>query len=672
MAEGRSHHSRVIALTGPYGAGKTALLEAMLLAAGATSRKGGVGDPSAEARDRGMSTEMTAARMEWMGDRYQLLDAPGSIEFAADAEFALPGADLAIVVAEPDPDKATLLQPAMKRLERLGVPHLLFVNKIDQASGSVTALLEALQAVSEAPLVARQIPLRDGETISGFIDLALERAFVYRPDGPSEQIDIPEGDNEREADARFHMLEQLADFDDHLMEELLSDIEPSREEVFGDLVKEMQASQIVPVLFGSAENGFGVRRLMKALRHETPDVAAAAARLGADAAKGAAAYVVKTLHAGQSGKLSVARILKGEIKDGATLTASGGESARIGGLFAVQGAETTKLSAAEAGDLVALGRLDAAATGDLVAEGEALPRPGFDVAQPVYALAMEAGDRDDEVKLGAAMTKLSEEDPSLRFEPEPDTGEFLLRGQGEVHLAVAAAKLKRKFGLDVVTRPALTPYKESIRKPATVRGKHKKQSGGHGQYGDVEIAFKPLPRGSGFQFEESISGGVVPKTYFSAVEAGVRDAMERGPLGFPVVDVSATLVDGSHHSVDSSDLAFRLAGRQAAQQAFSEAGPVLLEPVWKVTLYAPSDSTSRLTSILSSRRGQILGFDAREGWCGWEAIEAYLPQAELGDLIIELRSATQGVGAFEAAFDHMAELTGKLADEVAEQRRQAA
>ena len=671
MADRLSETPRVIALTGPYGSGKTVLMEAMLAAAGATGRRGGVGDQSAEAKERAMSTETNFARLDWMGDAYRIIDTPGSIEFSADAELALPAADMAVVVCEPDADKAALLHPAMKRLERLGVPHMLFVNKIDQARGSVRGLLESLQAVSEAPLVARQIPLRDGESISGFIDLALERAFIYRPDGPSEQAEIPEGETEREADARFHMLEQLADFDDHLMEELLSDIEPSRGEVFGDLIKETRAGQIVPVLFGSAANGFGVRRLMKALRHETPDVAETARRLGAEGTGGAAAYIAKTLHAGQSGKLSIARVLGCAIKDGATLTGPDGETSRVGGIFALQGAETEKLSEAGTGDLAALGRLENLKTGDLAGEGQSLHAPAGELPQPVFARAIEAGSRDDEVKLGTALNKLAEEDPSLSFAPEPDTGEFLLRGQGEVHLAVAAARLKRKFGLEAVTRPPATPYKESIRRSATIRGKHKKQSGGHGQYGDVEIAFRPLGRGEGFRFDEKISGGVVPKGYFSAVEAGVRDAMERGPLGFPVVDMAATLTDGSHHSVDSSDLAFRLAARQAAQAAFEEAGPVLLEPVYKVTLSAPSASTSRLTSILSTRRGQIMGFDAREGWPGWDEVQAYLPQSEMADLIIELRSATQGVGAFEAEFAHMAELTGKLADQVSHQQRAA-
>ncbi len=671
MAKGRSKTARAVALTGPYGAGKTALMEAMLSAAGVTGKRGGTGDQSAEAKAREMSTELNIAGYAWMGDDYHIIDTPGSVEFSADADYALGAADLAVVVAEPDPAKAALLQPVMKRLGALGVPRLLFVNKIDQARGSVRGLLEALQAVSEASLVMRQIPLRDGENISGFIDLALERAYVYRPDEPSERIDMPDGESEREADARFHMLEQLADFDDDLMEELLSDIEPSREDVFGDLASEMRGGLIVPVMFGSAGSSHGVRRLMKALRHETPEVSETAKRLGADKAKGAAGYVLKTLHAGQGGKLSITRVLKGEIKDGATLTASNGESARIGGLFEVQGGETTKISSVKAGGIAALGRLEDVSTGELVSDSGKLKAPAVTVSQPVFSLAIAAKNRDDEVKLGAAMHKISEEDPSLSFEADPEAAQFLLRGQGEVHLAVALDKLKRKFSLEADTHTPDTAYQETIRKPVTQRGKHKKQSGGHGQYGDVEISFKPLQRGEGFRFEEKISGGVVPKTYFSAIEAGVKEAMERGPLGFPVVDVAAALTDGSHHSVDSSDLAFRQAGRIAASEAFAAAGSVLLEPIYKVTIAAPSDATSRVTSILSSRRGQILSFDARDGWSGWDEVQAYLPHVEIQDLIIELRSATQGVGMFTCEFTHMAELNGKLADRVTQERNAA-
>jgi elongation factor G len=285
---------------------------------------------------------------------------------------------------------------------------------------------------------------------------------------------------------------------------------------------------------------------------------------------------------------------------------------------------------------------------------------------PVYARAVSAAARSDEVKLAAAIGKLMDEDAGLVFGPDPGTGELMLAGQGELHLKTALARLKRRFNVSVTARAPATAYRETIRKGVTMRGRHKKQTGGHGQFGDVVLEVRPLARGEGFLFESKISGGVVPRQYIPAVEAGVKDALAKGPLGFPVIDVAVTLTDGSAHSVDSSELAFRMAGRIGMAAALPECAPVLLEPIWKVEVLTPADTVSRVTQILTGKRGQILGFDAREGWPGWDRIDAYLPKADLDDLILELRSATQGAGTYLATFDHYAELTGRLADKVTE------
>jgi elongation factor G len=668
MADGRvSTAARAIALAGPAGAGKTSLMEALLFRSGAISRQGGpgatVGDHSPEARAHGHSVEPSVASFDFMGDRYGVIDCPGSVEFSACAEHVLPAVDLVLVVADPSPDKAALLQPTMKELERTGTPHALFVNKIDQAHGDVRELLKALQSASDRPLVARQMPIQDGEQVRGFVDLALERAYVYRPGKESEQIEIPADLAQLEADERFHMLEQLADHDDHLMEELLSDIVPSRDEVFADLVKETREGLIVPVFLGSALNGFGIGRLLKALRHDLPGPEAAAERVGAH---GDAAYVFMTSHAGQAGKLAYARVLSGRIADGAELTGADGDGARVSGVFSLLGAQTKKIAAAECGEVVALGKVEGARAGDLLsAKGERLESKVRAQAQaPVYALAIAAKDRKDDVRLSGALQKLLEEDPALKLEHDPVQHETLLLGRGDSHLKVALERLKRRYGVEASALRPKTAYQESIRKGTSQRGRHKKQTGGHGQFGDVVIEVKPLPRGSGFQFESRITGGVVPKQWIPAVEDGVRDAMERGPLGFPVVDVHVALVDGSYHAVDSSELAFRTAGRIGMHEALEKCDPYLLEPIDKVTIYAPSTATSRINSSISSRRGQILGFDAREGWPGWDRIEVYLPQSERHDLIVELRSMTQGLGLFEAEFDHMAEIGGRIADDI--------
>lgn len=655
---------RALALMGPTSSGKTALLEALLLATGAVDRRPDgaaaerVGDASPEARAYGHSVELNLADFEFMGDRYAVIDCPGSLEFSADLDAAVPAVDLAVVVAEPDPAKAVLLQPTLRELERLGVPHALFINKMDQARGSLQELLEALAPVSSAPLVARQIPMTDGEHVSGCIDLALERAFVYRPGEPA--VEIPAELRDEESQARFHMMEQLADFDDELLEQLLSDVVPSRDAVFADLVKEMNAGQIVPVFFGSAQSGFGVRRLLKALRHEAPLPERAAERLGIE---GPAAYVLKTAYAGQSGKMAYVRAFGRKLEDGAELMLPAGERSRVGGLFAVQGAAMKKTPSVAPGDICAVGKVESAQAGQILSlNGQ--PQAGLETRaprRPLYAVALAARARKDDVRLSGALGKLVEEDPGLSLTHDAESRQVLLAGQGEGHLRLALERLKRRFGVEIDTEQPKTPYRETIQKALTQRARHKKQSGGHGQFADVTVEVKPLPRGSGFVFDQRIVGGAVPKQWIPAVEAGVRDGLAKGPLGFPVTDLEVVLTDGQTHSVDSSEMAFRTAGRLAIEEAMKQAGTILLEPIEKLVVYSPSPAASNVTSALTARRGQILGLGPREDWRGWERIEAYLPQSERQQLIAELRGLTQGLGAFEADFDHMAELTGRLA-----------
>ncbi|HEY4939918.1 MAG TPA: elongation factor G [Rhizomicrobium sp.] len=660
---------RTVAVVGPYGSGKTTLLESILSITGAVQRKGSVvlkntvGDSSLEARARQMSVEVNAATTRYMEQNFTFLDCPGSIEFLADALNVLPGVDAAIVVCEPEPAKLQMLQPYLKRLGDLKIPHFLFVNKIDKASGSLRALLTMLQDASGTPLLLRQIPIWENDAVTGFVDLALERAYNYRPHAASELVDIT--DKDREKEARFAMLEKLADYDEHLMEELLSDVEPPKEEVFDDLAKELAQGLVVPVLIGSAEGDNGIRRLLKALRHEVPDVSAAAARLGLPVGGDAVVQILKTYHSSHGGKLSLGRVLSGTLKDGALLRRQDGGEARVGGIFALKGEAQTKLADAAAGDTVALGRLEGVVTGETLTTGKAkLAKLAIEQLTPVYRLAIEAADRKDEVKLTAAIAKLREEDPSLIFEQNAELQEMALIGQGEIHLKVAIEKLQSKYGLKLNAHPSRMPYKETIRKAAAQHGRHKRQSGGHGQFGDVQLEIRPLPRGSGFVFEDKIKGGVVPRNFIPSVEKGIVDYLKSGPLGFPVVDVAVALVDGSYHAVDSSDAAFQTAARLAMTEGMPNCSPVLLESIMHVKIHVPSDSTAKVNAVVSGRRGQLMGFDARAGWKGWDTVEAQMPLAELSDLIIDLRSLTQGVGTFEAAFDHLAELTGKVADQI--------
>jgi elongation factor G len=378
------------------------------------------------------------------------------------------------------------------------------------------------------------------------------------------------------------------------MEELLSDAEPPRDEVFGDLAKDLADGLLVPALMGSAEGDNGVRRLLKALRHEVPDVTKTAERIGVKPGDDAFVQVLKTYHSAHGGKLSLVRVLGGTLKEGAVLHNREGGDMRVGGIAALKGETQTKLTEARTGETVALLRLDAAATGDTLSsvKGAKLPKVAIERLEPVYHLAIEAADRKDEVKLTAAIHKLQEEDPSLHFLQNAELHEMALAGQGEIHLKVAVEKLASKYGLKLNTHAPRVPYKETIRKGTTQRGRHKRQSGGHGQFGDVMIEIKPLPRGSGFVFQDEISGGVVPRQFIPSVEKGVADYLKQGPLGFPVVDVAVALTDGSYHTVDSSDAAFQTAGRIAMSEGMPNCAPVLLEPVMHVRIHAPNDATS--------------------------------------------------------------------------------
>jgi elongation factor G len=672
---------RCAALVGPYLSGKTTLLESLLSVTGAIGRKGSakegntVGDSAPEARARKMSVEVNAASTEFLGERWTFLDCPGSIELTQETQNALMVADTAVIVCEPEVSKALTLAPLFRFLDDRKVPHMLFVNKMDTAAHRVRDVLAALQSVSSRPLVLRQVPIRataksGAETVAGYVDLVSERAYQYKPGDASDLIKIPDEIADREQTARREMLEALADFDDHLLEQLLEDAVPSRDEIYQQIAKDLASDLIVPVLLGSADQDHGVRRLLKALRHDVPGPTATAARIGvAQAAGDSVALVFKTYHQAHTGKISLARLWGAPIADGATL---GGH--RVSGLYRMKGHELGKLGSAGDGEIVGLGRMDAVATGQLLS---ASGKPAGSIAwperlTPLFSLAINVENRADEVKLTSALQKLVEEDPSLSIEHNQETHELVLWGQGEIHLQIAIDRLRLKYGMAVKSHRPTINYKETIRRGIKQHGRHKKQSGGHGQFGDVHIEIRPLPRGSGFEFHDEIVGGAVPRQYIPSVEEGARDFLSRGPLGFPVVDVSVALYDGQYHNVDSSDMAFKTAARIAMSEGMAKCEPVLLEPICSVQIAIPNEFTARVHGLISGRRGQILGFTAKEGWQGWDEVDAYLPQSELHDLIIDLRSLTLGVGTFSWHFDHLQELTGRLADKIVEHRLAAA
>ena len=645
---GRSPRS--VALVGPYSSGKSTLFEALMDAAGTPVKR------PADPRNRAATTEIRVGHSSYLGDSWTVLDCPGSIEFAYETCCALAMADLAVVVCEPTPARALTVAPLLKLLADEGVPHMLFVNKIDTLEGSVRDALAALQAYSRSPLVLRQVPILHGETVSGYVDVVSERAYRYRKGQPSELIQIPSEMADDEVDALNKLVEVLADRDDALLEKVLEDVKPTTAEIYNDLRKDLASGAVVEVLLGSAENAGGVRRLWKALRHDTPMARETAERRSVDADGTPIAQVFKTVHAGHTGKLSYARVWRGTIKDGATL---GGT--RLGGIYRMPGGELAKITEAVEGEVVALGRLDGVPTGATVSPSgtpEQVPFP--EPPQPVYSLAISTSDHKDDAKLSGALQKQREADPTLAMEQQQDTSETVLYGQGEMHLNSTVDRLARDYGLRVSTQRPQVAYKETIRHAVHEHGRLKKQSGGHGQFADVKIDIAPRARGSGFEFIDKIVGGAVPRNFIPAVAEAAEKSAKKGPFGFPVVDISVTLVDGGFHSVDSSDMAFKTATSVAMREGLAKADPILLEPVDHVTISVPNEFTARAQRLLTGRRGQILGFSEKEGWQGWDDVVALVPEAELHDLIIELRSQTLGLGTYRRKFDHLAESRGEL------------
>lgn len=663
-----------VAIVGPYLSGKTTLLESLLSVTGAISRKGNardgftVGDNSPEAKERQMSVEVSVASTRHEDINFTFIDCPGSVEFTQETYNALMGVDIAVVVCEPSSDngnglhhKVLTLAPLFKFLDDWEIPHLVFINKMDRSSTNFIDVLHALKSISSRPVVPHQYPITENERISGFIDLVTEQAYHYHPGAAADAVAFPAALKEPELAARTEMLEELANFDDHLLEELLEEINPSTEEILQDLKLELGADLVVPVLFGIAEQDYGVRPLLEILLREAPSPETTRDRRNVPNINAPIAQVLKTYFTPQGGKMSLVRVWQGQLTEGIVLN-----GVRAGGLYRLTGQQQKSINSAEAGEIIALSRLEGVKTGDtLTTNGDRFSLATAAKLTPVYALAIAPQNRNDEVKLSSALTKLLEEDPALAWEQHGDTHEVILWGQGEIHLQVALDRLRRKYNLPMATHLPQVPYKETIRKPiSSIHGRYKHQSGGHGQFGDVYLEIEPNPRGSGFNFRDTIVGGVVPKQYIPGVEMGVREYLERGSLGFPVVDVAVTLTNGSYHSVDSSEQAFKQAARIAMQTGMAKGEPTLLEPITKIEVTTPSEFTSKVLQLISGKRGQILGYEAISDWPGWDKVTAYLPQAENFNLIVELRSLTLGVGFFQWQYDHLQEVPDKVAEKV--------
>ncbi|HKU81797.1 MAG TPA: elongation factor G, partial [Candidatus Tumulicola sp.] len=644
---------------GPHHGGKTTLVEAILAHTGAIGRRGTVADGTTvtdhEPEDVAhvQSTTVGLAHAAADGIDVTIVDCPGFVDFLQETRAVLHGVDAAVVVVEADPGRVVQSQGVVDVLEGMRLPHLFVVNKMDRPGADFTGTLAALQNAYGRHVVAEQLPLGSAEQFHGYVDLAEMKARSFGADGESE-LDPGDEIRAQAQEMRGQLLEAMADFDDHLMEELLEGVEPPLDEVERDLCQECSHDQIVPVLVASGTSGAGVAALVRAIEKwfpspaDAPKVDAEGREIAPDPAAPVVAQIVKTTIHPQSGKLSIARILSGTVKSDATLTdvTREGERVRLGGLYRLQGKKQEALGEAGPGSIVAFARLENVSTGDtLTSNGHKVLLPRIAVAEPVFAAAIKPKERIDEAKISQMLARIVDEDPALRLQRADITHELLLLGSGEQHVSIAVERLSRKYKVEVETAPPTIPYLETIGNGTEIHSRYKHQTGGHGQFGDVWLRFEPRPRGAGVTFEDKIVGGVVPRQFIPAVEKGVREALSHGPGGHPVTDLHVTLFDGQYHDVDSSEQSFKTAGSMGVRDALPKCNPMVLEPIVHVQVEVPTVYTSAVIQQLTGKRGQILGMNPAER-AGFDLVEAYVPQVELARYITELRTATQGLGTY--------------------------
>lgn len=647
---------RNVAFVGPHHTGKTSLVEAILAHTGAIGRRGSISDGTTvtdhEPEDAAHLQSTTVGFAHTSADDIDItiVDAPGFIDFFEETKQALSGVDAAIVVVEADPGRVVQTQAVVDYLESMRMPHIFVVNKMDRPGADFRGTLAALQAAYGRHVVAEQLPIGSSESFAGYVDLAKMKA--YRDDA-----EVPVPDDLVDDARRMHteMLEAMADFDDHLMEELLEGVEPPLEEIERDLCSECSHDQVIPVLVASGVTGAGVAALVRAIEKwlpspaDAPQVDAEGRPIAADPAGPVVARVIKTSIHPQSGKISVARVLSGTIKSDATLSnvTKRDDKVRLGGLYRLQGKKQEPLTEATPGMLVGFARLDTVSTGDtLTSQGRKVLLARVPVADPVFAVAIKPKERIDEAKISQMLARIVDEDPALKLDRADVTHEMLLLGRGEQHVAIAVERLARKYKVEVDTAAPTIPYLETISGGTEVHSRYKHQTGGHGQFGDVWLRFEPRPRGSGVTFEEKIVGGVVPRQFIPAVEKGVREALAHGPGGHPVTDLHVTLYDGAYHDVDSSEQSFKTAASMGVREALPKCNPVVLEPIAHVSVIVPTSYTSTVIQQLTGKRGQILGMNPDEERAGFDIVEGYVPAVELSRYITELRTATQGLGTY--------------------------
>jgi elongation factor G len=672
---------RNVALISHGGAGKTSLAEAMLFDAGAISRMGSVDagtatldwDPDEQKRQQ--TINLAIASLEQDDTRITIVDTPGYADYQADVVEALAAVDAAIVVVDASAGVEVGTEEVWRLAEERKLPRFVFINKMDRENANYDAVLDQLKARFGPKIAPVYLPIGSADSFRGYIDVIEEHANVYEGGTPKE-VPIPDELQGAEHSRRDALVEAAAEASDELMMKYLEGEEITDAEIGAAMHKGTREGSVVPVFVGSALKNIGVRELIEMIVKHIPSPAEVGTRttpdgkeIKPDPAAPFVAQVFKTTADPFVGRLTYFRVVSGTLRSqGHVYNASRREEERIGNLLAMHGKDQSNLPQVGPGDIAAVAKLTSTQTGDTLvadrAQAVELPRPVF--PEPSLQVAIEPESKADLDKLGQALSRLQEEDPAVRVVREDATNETILTAMGDAHVDVIVERLKRKFGASVKTSVPQVPYRESIRKPTKVDNKFKRQTGGHGQYGHVVIEFEPLEADRSFEFGDRIVGGVVPKQYIPAVEKGLREAMSEGVLaGFPVVGLRATLVDGSYHTVDSSEMAFKIAASQALKRAFPEANPTLLEPVLEVEVVVPDEYMGDVMGQLTAKRGHVLGMDSSNGT---QRLRAQVPQAEMFQYATELRSITQGRGRFSWKLDHYAEVPHNLADKVIAER----
>ena len=670
---------RNVALVGHSGSGKTQLASAALFDAGAVNRFGRVDDGTTvtdfddEEIARKHTLSASLAYVEWNKTKINIIDTPGIASFFADTRAALRVADAAVVVVDAVSGVQVQTEKTWQAADELGLPRVVVVNRLDRERGSLERTLRSLHSALGRSIVPVQLPVGEEKSFRGVVDLVAEKAYLYQTDasGKFTESAIPEEMRDAAAAARETLIEMVAEADESLMEKFFEAGTLTQDQLVSGLRTATASGTVFPLLCAASGSNIAVQPLLDALVAYVPSpaarpVLAVNSKTGGEISCAASetappsVFVWKTIADPFAGRITLFRVMSGVVKADSTVhNKSRDATERLGHVVLLQGKAQTNVPELRAGDLGAVPKLKDTLTNDTLGEkSDPTVFPPLKFPEPVLSYAIEPKSRGDEDKISTSMHRLEEEDPSISYSRDPQTKELLLSGQGQLHIEVTVAKLKRRFGVDVNLKPPRIPYRETIKAATEAHGRHKKQTGGHGQFGDCKIKVEPLPRGTDFEFVDDIFGGSIPRQFIPAVEKGIQDARVRGYLaGYPMVDFRVTVFDGSYHDVDSNELSFKLAGSLAFKDAMSRARPTILEPIMHVEVYAPSDFAGDLMGDLNGRRGRIAGMDTRGATT---IIKAQVPMAEMLTYEQHLTSATGGRGTYHMEFSHYEEVPSPL------------